>query len=70
MSSRYRRFESWLDARPAVEFLLLALLPGVAFGASQLWLSNTEITHAAILGSVFGLTFATITVLGRRIIGR
>jgi hypothetical protein len=53
-----------------IEFLLLAFVPGAVFGAGRLWLSDGTLLGAGILGGVFGLTFATVTVIGRRVLGQ
>jgi len=59
----------WLDDRPWLWVAVAVLVPGGAYAASQLWLSDAALHSALGLGLVFGLVFAAVTAVGRRFAG-
>lgn len=69
MSSYSRRATDWLESRPAARFVVATAVPGLGYIGSQLWLSDQSFEAAAPLGVTFGLAFALVMLLLKRLLG-
>ena len=62
--------ERWFRDHVIVWWVVLATIPGLVFAGAEVWLGGTPLHSALILGGVFGVVFATITVGVQRWRGR
>lgn len=66
LSALNTRVDAWFRNHVILWWLVLAVVPGLSFAVMELALRDAALTHASILGVVFGGTFATVTVAVQR----
>ncbi|WP_159900121.1 hypothetical protein [Salinirussus salinus] len=62
----YASVADWLHEHAIVWWLILAVVPGATYGGAEMVLHDGSPTRAAVLGTAFGVTFATVSILVRR----
>jgi|GEM_PF-2485320 len=59
------RADDWLLARPVASFVAFAVPPGLAIAAFEV-IRGGHVLDGLVLGAVFGITFASVSVFLRR----
>jgi hypothetical protein len=62
----YRATDRWLCDHVIIQWLLLAFVPEMTYAGTKMAISDAGVHSALIFGTVFGVTFATITVMMQR----
>lgn len=65
--SSYATADQWLREHALVWWLLLAIVPGGAYAGAEALLNDGSLSRVLTLGVLFGVTFATVTVLLQRL---
>lgn len=58
--------DRWFRDHVVVWWVVLAVIPGIVFAGGELVLGGASLHAALILGAVFGIVFATVTVSFQR----
>jgi hypothetical protein len=60
------RIDRWFREHVVIWWTVLAAIPASAYAGTQVFLDGEPPGHAVVLGSVFGVVFATVTVVAQR----